>query len=662
MHKTSQIQETSDSGERNHLVEIDALRAIAVLSVILFHIWPDVFPNGFLGVDSFFVISGFVISRGIYTSNEKFSLKQFIRKRFLRIFPPLLVVVIITAVAYSALQIAEETTLRTSTFSLIGMANFYLHGQSENYFSPSSELNPFLHTWSLGIEEQFYLVFAFIFWWSCQTQLLTQQLRRLILLCAPIFLVSLLTYFNSRGQDPQAAFYLPYSRFWELALGVLVFSIVKQKPISNYFLKNKYTMWCGILFVSTLVFLPNLQIKEGVLLTTISTAFLLVCISANKTERAISPPRLIIQLGIFSYSLYLWHWPIIVLAKPIFGRSLIAVTLMVLLMVGLSAASYLFLEVRFRRLRASNKSVFVLGLLSVGATLFVTSFVQSKAESFYLGEKYSSATTVLRTCSNEFSDTWVAGDSHGEMYQYIVGEILSSDCLYLRNNEVGDGFLFNFGYDGSYRKVQLIDPSSFLSTLQLKKPKTLFISNYLLGWFQDQARNYESADWQVSGWYLKDGTKVSRTVALNHLFDSYVDVIRMMTKWNGKVVIELPSPDFNWVSNGGLQNLDESKVCEDSWLTRGQDDNKVICELYQKPAKIAIDDFEARRSFITSAAKKKFGKFNSVVLFDPTPMMCANYCSTHKGDVRLYEDDDHYSVSGKLAMIPYLARVISSTK
>ena len=224
----------------NYLNHVDALRAISVILVILFHLNPKVFSYGYLGVDIFFVISGYVITNSLYDQqiNKKKSIFYFYVKRIKRIFPILFLVIFSFLISYIFLSPLKGDTnffLESAISSLIGLSNIYFINNEINYFF-TNEINPLLHTWSLGIEEQFYLIYpillVFIF------KILkgnTEKIAEYIML---FIIFSFLIYYFNDGIIGN--FYSPIARFWEIGLGCFAFfysSISeKKKKILFYIL------------------------------------------------------------------------------------------------------------------------------------------------------------------------------------------------------------------------------------------------------------------------------------------------------------------------------------------------------------------------------------------------------------------------------------------
>lgn len=350
---------TPNSGlsiERPHQVvayrsDIDGLRALAVLSVIVFHAKLGLFPGGFVGVDVFFVISGYLIASIVLKEDEKdsFSLARFYERRIRRIFPALFVVILFCAGA-GALFLTPNDYLafgRSAFAAMSFWSNFYFTRQG-GYFSPAAETQPLLHTWSLGVEEQFYLVAPFVL------LLLSRRLKRWR---APIFwsLFAASLGVSAWGAHTEArwAFFLPHARAFELMCGVaLAMGLVpRAKGQANEALAaaGLAMILAAVLFYSASTPFPGF----AALLPAVGAA-LLIHSSTNERQtivaRALSLAP-VVYVGKISYSLYLWHWPLLAFAEYEFGHDLQAWhrALLMVAAVGLSAATYHLVEQPARR-------------------------------------------------------------------------------------------------------------------------------------------------------------------------------------------------------------------------------------------------------------------------------------------------------------------------
>ena len=213
---------------------IDGLRAIAVLAVILFHLDPAWLPGGFTGVDVFFVISGFVVSASVHRLPPLSlgqSMLRFYARRIRRIAPALLACLLLTAVA-SVLFIPEswlsEASDKTGLMAFFGFSNWVLAAIGNDYFAPKAEFNPYTHTWSLGVEEQFYLLFPLLFLaWARGVRGRWISLGLFALVSAASLLHA--AVLGLREAPPSWAFYATSTRLWQLGVGVLLFQLLRVR-------------------------------------------------------------------------------------------------------------------------------------------------------------------------------------------------------------------------------------------------------------------------------------------------------------------------------------------------------------------------------------------------------------------------------------------------
>ncbi|WP_245318207.1 MULTISPECIES: acyltransferase [unclassified Mesorhizobium] len=222
---------TSERSSKDYLAFLDGLRAIAILSVVFYHLYGDRFPNGFLGVDVFFVISGFVVSYTVsrrYRGQSAFHfVLEFYARRFTRIMPALLLCLLVSALA-TFLFVPDawlSTSIsKTASSAFVGLSNIFL-AKGTDYFSPVTEFNPFTHTWSLGVEEQFYVVFPLLFFpWVMGPR----GKRFSALVYGALAVASVAIWLHLLDANPLQAFYMPHSRFWQLACGILCFQLVSR--------------------------------------------------------------------------------------------------------------------------------------------------------------------------------------------------------------------------------------------------------------------------------------------------------------------------------------------------------------------------------------------------------------------------------------------------
>ena len=295
--------------------DIDGLRAIAVASVVLFHTGLASIGGGFVGVDIFFVISGFLIG-GIVDreiGSGRFSFAAFYARRARRILPALIVVAAATIVlGFALLGIAEMQRLAASVAAaLTGVSNLWFWATT-GYFSPDARGEPFLMTWSLGIEEQFYLFLPPLL-------LLLHRVgaRATLSAIAAITAISLLLSIALTHQFPSEAFYLLPARAWELGIGVLLAlpAIARARPISQRV--QEWLGWAGLAAVAASIALFDQRLAYpgiAALLPTLGAAALILSERSLVNRRLLSS-RPLVSIGLISYSWYLWHWPLLAFVR-----------------------------------------------------------------------------------------------------------------------------------------------------------------------------------------------------------------------------------------------------------------------------------------------------------------------------------------------------------
>jgi peptidoglycan/LPS O-acetylase OafA/YrhL len=337
------------SKELSYRSDIDGLRAVAVVPVVFYHAGYATFSGGFVGVDVFFVISGFLITSIIYRDiqSQTFSYRQFYARRVRRLFPALFSVVLASCVAAYLLLLPEELRdFGQSVFSIVLFASNFLFWSESGYFAQAAELKPLLHTWSLAIEEQYYLLFP-MFLLAVKRLPAQPYLQWVWVLLLGSFAVSVW----SVHQAPDAAFYLLPSRMWELLLGSV---LAMQMPRLQSRAVAELLAWIGLGLIGLAVFAFEAGMRfPGVaaLAPCLGTALIITSGAQFQTSvtRLLSL-RVLVFVGLISYSLYLWHWPIIAFTKHYLGAPLAPPTVLsvVVISVLLSIFSWRYIEQPFR--------------------------------------------------------------------------------------------------------------------------------------------------------------------------------------------------------------------------------------------------------------------------------------------------------------------------
>ncbi|NTF54943.1 acyltransferase [Agrobacterium rhizogenes] len=357
--------------------DIDGMRAIAVSSVVLYHAFPSLVGGGFIGVDIFFVISGYLITTILMKeiSGAGFSIFDFYERRARRIFPAL-AVVLLSTIAFGKLVLFPnemEELAKHAIGSSFFAANFTLLNEA-GYFDTESIYKPLLHMWSLAIEEQFYIVWPI----ACVTM---YRLRLGALFFAVLMFGSFAYSVFELPRDQAVAFYSPISRFWELAAGgALAFLHQRGKGRFNpsHPLNGVYSVAAAIILILGFAFIRENQFPGAAALAPVLAAVLFI--QSGQTaliNRTFLSAKTVVWVGRISYSLYLWHWPIISYlhivsdAQPSIGTRLAAVGAAF----ALAAATFYFVEQPFRRRRGNAKpAITATACLAIAASIAILQF------------------------------------------------------------------------------------------------------------------------------------------------------------------------------------------------------------------------------------------------------------------------------------------------
>jgi len=323
------------SGYAAYRADIDGLRAVAILAVLAFHAFPNVAPSGFYGVDVFFVISGYLIGGIILRqlAERRFSFLNFYGRRVRRIFPALVVVLVATTViGWVVLLPQEYAQLGLHVAAAAAFASNFLLWTEAGYFDSATEFKPLMHLWSLGVEEQFYILWPFLL------ILATRLLRKPLPIMALVAIASYGGMVVAAHGDPVAAFYLPFYRFWELMLGSILAAVGVYSFGSSFtsalphraksYLREALAL-LGIALIVRAVTLPlpewaRSQAGSDAIVPTLGCALAIAAGPSTWTSRNILGNRVARAIGLISYPLYLWHWPLLSFGYIIHGPAILA--------------------------------------------------------------------------------------------------------------------------------------------------------------------------------------------------------------------------------------------------------------------------------------------------------------------------------------------------
>ena len=484
----------------NYRPEIDGLRSIAVSAVILYHaqftiLGYEAFKGGFIGVDIFFVISGYLITSIILKeliTTDSFSIKYFYERRIRRILPALLFVMLVSLpFAWIYLLPSSFVDLSKSILYSLGFSsNFYFHYSGQQYGAVSGLLKPFLHTWSLSVEEQFYILFPIIL-------LITFKYFRkyLIHILLVGFVISLGCSNWTSKNFPSTSFYFLHTRMWELLTGSILayFEITKghRSKIKNL---NLILPTIGLLLIGhSLWFFSDEMFHPSFYTLSPIIGVCLVIWFSNKDEivTKILSTKLFVVIGLISYSLYLWHYPIFAFAREInfFDGSTIKKLIIGTIIIVLSIFSYYFIELPARNKKNKFKIIVSIILIFISVLVIVNiklikkdgykyRFYNTKNYQLdikkYLVEKRNFEINYNYDNYDHRKNILIVGNSHGEDILKILSKTNLKNKIYFnltspKIREKDYNFQINYLYKFLTEKKAIIDGYNADFSNHLKK-------------------------------------------------------------------------------------------------------------------------------------------------------------------------------------------------
>ena len=629
--------------------EIDTLRAVAVIAVIIYHakiyLFENlIFPGGFLGVDIFFIISGYLITSIILKElieKKSFSFKHFYEKRVRRILPALLFIMLVS-IPFSLIYLYPTDLVNYSKSILYSLgfgSNFYFHFSGLEYGSPEGLLKPFLHTWSLSVEEQYYILFPIglvtVF------KYFRKHLIYFLLIC---FAISLLLADWGSKNYISSTFYFLHTRIWELICGSLVayFEIKKGHRGKNKVLCHILPVLGLILVIFSFIYFDSEIFHPSfyTLVPAIGVTLILWFTNKDNIISRILSYKIFVKIGLISYSLYLWHYPIFSFANHIeifsdnnFGKSILIIITFIL-----STATYNFIE---QPARKANSSKMVFSTLIISTLIIVT---------------YS---TAVITMDGFFNRVKVKNYQKKHTFLYLT-----------QDNEVCFSRTKNFCNFGSHEKQIILLGDSHLGTLahdlyNRTKSNYSFLPIINAGYF-----------------HLRNVKQLNKyTKKINNGYDSLRDDIdKILNKSKNNIIIiggvtslyfynkRIEGRALHWdnlfVDKKSLKY--EPKVIENAFVNLIKElsvNNEVILlypipevgvNLQKKKFENMVRVFNYKYSDFLKQNKEVINFFNSINLpkvqkVYPHKAFCneeTNRCSTHDKDNFFFFDGYHPSIKG----------------
>ncbi|AFS47280.1 acyltransferase family protein [alpha proteobacterium HIMB5] len=637
----------------NYRPEIDGLRAISVIAVITYHLKIGfdeikIFSGGFIGVDIFFVISGYLITLLILKEIEEtnsFSILDFYKRRAKRILPALFGMILIS-VLFAWNYLTPNSFIQYSKSilaSIFFFSNYFFYFEGLEYNSDSSLLKPLLHTWSLAVEEQFYIFFPILLIFVLKY--LNKNFFGLFII---LFIFGLFISFFSTTQNSVFSFFSTLSRIWEFTAGSLIayFELNNKKP---KLINNSYSFILGII----LIFLSFLYFDNGTihpsfytLLPVLGTVLVIGSTDANSLLKKMLSNFIMVKIGLISYSLYLWHFPILAFARNR-GKNLSDFDKLELvgLTVVLSILSYLIIEKPFRRIK-QNFNFFSILIVLLSSIFIILNFISKKTNGFenrihvFLKNtqrvllednmKDNKGRCFDRTkdfCNYDLSsktNVFLIGDSHMEvlsenLYKKVVSKKLNyttmnrGTCIYLPNfkkiNKIDKKEIKNCTEDSK----KLIDNTIY------SKPGSIVI----LGGNLSKHFNEQDQDW-----------KYETSLKIKPL-ESYVNSIKKMLDNDLKVILvyPIPGPKFHVIKRL-MNDIPKTTYNASKYLIN----NPLTFDLNEH--------YKENEKIINSLDKLSHKNLIKVI---PEKRLCnleKNICYTHDDKDIFYSDGHHLAQAG----------------
>ena len=671
------INGNKSSIQSRYRPEIDGLRAFAVITVIINHFNKELLPGGYLGVDIFFVISGFVITSSLYkrpSKNFKDFISGFYERRIKRLVPALSVFVLIMSIAICLFNPEPITTLRTGILSLFGLSNLYLLKQSTDYFAQSTELNVFTHTWSLGVEEQFYILFPFLIWFSGFGRQTNNGARNLFLIVGALSIASLIGFLYLYPINQSAAYFLMPTRFWEMAAGCLLFiGLQKRKYFEPFFEKVQ-----PILLLACIIGVMYLPISFAITSTVavvILTLILIVSFKKGTASYNFFTNSRVVYIGLISYSLYLWHWGVLSISRWTIGIHWWSLPFQVALMWGLAIASYKYIETplrkkflfekKWRTLTVGGAVIVMLsgGLFALGkplkGQLYVGKKINNAKINFLKGEDCLanvSKATICKFIDNKSNKTlWLLGDSHAGSSFLAAEQVANSLGMNLKfYSKEATPFppvkKYRKGkkkYDlGLLRDFRLVEKELYK---QIRVGDIILLSMRMPYHFGGTYYEYPTSSFVF---IRKDGSFGSQENYFDDWIASVINLANIAEKKITKVIIQTPTPEwereqYNFCSIKNIQ-----------WFNQIQKRN---CQI---KSKFFIDEEKGLYKHLFEKLNQLSTSHKNIYLFDTYKIVCpASTCNFTKDGIDINADDDHLSPRwAKDFLAPEISKFINEIK
>lgn len=629
------------TGKTDYRPDIDGLRAIAVMSVLCYHAFPSALHGGFVGVDIFFVISGYLISKHIWEelAVNSFSIRTFYARRIRRIFPALGVVLLAClGIGWVILSPGEYELVGKHVTGGAGFVSNLIYWKEAGYFDSAADTKPLLHLWSLGIEEQFYIV------WPLILAFLWRQPHHASWVMPSILGASFAYSLVIVQQNVVADFYSPLTRFWELATGaVLAREAFQRYHLSN--IKRECLAWLGLaLILAGAVMLKSDDLFPGAwaLLPVMGAACLIQAGEETWLNRQIFAHKWLVWIGLISYPLYLWHWPLLSFARIMESSTPSPYLRFVLVMASILLAwlTYRFVELPIRSRPRSRKliltlCIFMLALAVAGEAVRKLDGVKTRQLSMLNADP---ATLVLGANRGKLFHECGLTEEQKPQFQYCLSSGQGSRYALLGDSKAEAlyyGLVRESPPGVSWTMIGSVSPpvpdGETRNSQQLKNQLAL----------QTILRNssIRTVAWVVALRGIFPLDEKTGFISNNQLpvetIAAYSHAIQQLEKAGKRVIFVIDNPTFP-----------DPRSCISGGVTSSEFLNQFLRRKENPRCTIRYtDQLAGVRAYLEFSAELK--RLNpNLFIYDPTPLLCDvkhNVCTVTRDGQFLYSYGDHIS-------------------
>lgn len=651
------MQNTTRSSKDDYRPDIDGLRAIAVAAVVGYHAFPSLFPGGFVGVDIFFVISGYLISKHIWEelALEKFSIKTFYERRVRRIFPALIIVLLFCLFfGWVVLTPGEYEQLGKHITGGAGFVSNLIYWKEAGYFDNAADTKPLLHLWSLGIEEQFYIFWPLILAWLWRQPHHAKWALPSLLITSFIYSQIVVT------QNVVTDFYSPLTRFWELGLGAMM----AHKSIRNYKLNtNSLSLlsWAGLGFILISIAIVNHHDPfpgAWALLPAMGAAFIIKAGEGAWLNQLLLARKWIVWIGLISYPLYLWHWPLLSFAR-IMESAPPSPSLRATLIVASIILAWMTYELIEKPIRSRHKYI-VLGLCIamllvalLGETVRKLDGVKTRKLSMLNGDP---ASLVLGGDRNKLQHECGLSNEQKPVFQYCLRNLPNPNYALLGDSKAEAlfyGLVRESPAELRWTMIgSVVPPGVGNNRSERQEIKSQLALNTLINNPEIKVVIWVATINSLFKIDSETGFILNESIPIG-VVQAYSQAIQQLESAGKRVAFVIDNP-----------TLTDPRNCISGGLTSSSLLNNFLRRKENPRCSVTYVDHLAGVHLYHEFTEELKRQNPNLIVYDPTPLLCDvanNTCSVTKGEAFLYSYSNHISdyANSMIArdMLPSILRI-----